>query len=79
MGQDEKRRVAEFLPELWDITVAEHELKGWLGPPMRFEHLEAAFQSKWLPARRLAVVQKSKHRAMDHFNENGVNACFWVG
>ena len=75
-GKMKNEALQSFSQELWDITVAEHEQKGWLGPPMRFEQLEAAFQSKWLPVRRFAVVQKSKCRPIDDFSENGVNACF---
>ena len=69
-----QKPLQSFSQELWDITVAEHEQKGWLGPPMRFEQLEATFQSHW-PVRRFAV-QNNKCRPIDDFSENGVNSCF---
>jgi len=64
-GKIKNEELQSFSQELSDITVAEHEQKGWLGPPMRFEQLETAFQSKSLPVRRFAVVQKSKRRPID--------------
>ena len=75
-GKIRHEPLQSFSQELWDITVAEHEQKGWLGPPMRFEELEATFQSRWLPVRRFAVMQKNKCRPIDDFSENGVNSCF---
>ena len=44
---------------------------------MRLDELERAFQSRWLPVRRFAVMQRSKCRLIDDFSENGVNP--WVG
>ena len=72
-GKIRQEPLQSFSQELWDITVAEQ--KGWLGPPMRFEQLEATFQSRW-PVRRFAVMQNNKCRPIDDFSENGVNSCF---
>ncbi|CAE7244154.1 unnamed protein product [Symbiodinium sp. CCMP2592] len=59
--------------ELWDLTCAEADEKGWLHGPYTWEQLQNMFDSKWIPVRRFSIRQKNKLRPIDDLSENAVN------
>ncbi|CAE7298427.1 unnamed protein product [Symbiodinium sp. CCMP2592] len=64
--------------ELWDLTCAEADKKGWLHGPYTWEQLQNMFDSKWIPVRRFSIRQKNKLRPIDDLSENAVNQAWAV-
>ncbi|CAE7248606.1 unnamed protein product [Symbiodinium sp. CCMP2592] len=64
--------------ELWDLTCAEADEKGWLHGPYTWEQLQNMFDSKWIPVRRFSIRQKNKLRPIDDLSENAVNQAWTV-
>ncbi|CAE7224116.1 unnamed protein product [Symbiodinium sp. CCMP2592] len=64
--------------ELWDLTCAEADEKGWLHGPYTWEQLQNMFDSKWIPVRRFSIRQKNKLRPIDDLSENAVNQAWAV-
>ena len=54
--------------ELFDLTLKEASVKGWLQGPYTPRQVDA-MMGAWLPVRRFCVTQKSKLRAIDDFRE----------
>lgn len=62
--------------ELYELTLSEAVDKGWLQGPFTSLDMDERFAGRWLPVRRLSVVQKEKLRPIDDLKENRVNGTF---
>ena len=61
---------------LFDITLEEAQVKGWLQGPFSPEQITEQQKGVWLPVRRFGIWQKGKFRPIDDMKENHLNDCF---
>ena len=61
---------------LYDITLKEAQVKGWLHGPFGPDEITTQQNGPWLPVRRFGIWQKGKFRPINDMKENHSNDCF---
>ena len=65
--------------KLYEMTLKEANVKGWLEGPYEPEQVTEMINGPWMPVRRFGIWQKGKLRPIDDFRENRVNEAFSCG
>ena len=65
--------------KLYEMTLKEANVKGWLVGPYEPEQITTMIDGPWIPVRRFGIWQKGKLRPIDDFRENRVNESFSCG
>ena len=61
---------------LYDTTLEEATVKGWLEGPYSPDEIHGLLGPDWLPVRRFGIMQKDKLRPIDNFKESSLNRTF---